>query len=202
MKYCKTCDCHKPRVMFAVRTISPDGLRSQCRGCVSAINLKYYRSKVGLITRMYNNQKCKSSKRGHGQPSYSKKELILWVTENREFTKLFSGWRNSGYQMSSIPSCDRLDDYKPYSLDNLRLITWEENNAKGRYDVICGNNNKKSKGVTQLSLLGLAVNRFYSLAEAMRRTQVDSKGIAKVCNGTAHTAGGFKWVFSNNKTKE
>jgi len=66
-------------------------------------------------------------KRGHLNPTYSLNELRDWLFSQDEFHKIYDEWVESGYDRWKRPSCDRLDDYKPYSLDNMRIVSWRDN---------------------------------------------------------------------------
>jgi hypothetical protein len=46
------------------------------------------------------------------------------------FQDLFDAWVASGYAKKMVPSLDRIDPTKTYSLDNVRLVTWYENYCK------------------------------------------------------------------------
>jgi hypothetical protein len=46
----------------------------------------------------------------------------------KNFKVLYKNWVKSGYEKNFRPSVDRLDSTKGYSFDNIRLVTWKENN--------------------------------------------------------------------------
>ena len=108
---------------------------------------------------------------------------------------LWNNWIESNYDKMTKPSVDRLDDYKGYSLDNIQLMTWEENKAKGSRDRKNGVNNKKSKAVLQYDLQGNLIKEYYSIMQAERETKISNVSISRVCNGKRKTAGGFKWKY-------
>ena len=89
-------------------------------------------------------------------------------------------------------------------LDNLEWNTYSENTRhavknglhkgnpswKGKY----GKDHNKSKEVIQISLIdGFEINRFGSIKEAERKTNISSQSISNVCLGKRNKAGGFKW---------
>ena len=127
-------------------------------------------------------------------PTYSKSELFDWVIYQSEFESLYSDWKGSGFLKGKKPSVDRLDDYKGYSFDNIRLTTWEDNNNRSHRDMINGVNNKLSKSIKQLTLDGNVVNQYYSLMNAHRETGVDFRNISRAAlsNGVS---GGYKWAY-------
>jgi len=110
----------------------------------------YNRTRRGLISRFYNHQLERCRTRGHTAPTYSKDELGFWVNSQENFEDLFCSWENSGYLKSLKPSIDRLDDYKSYTLENIQLVTWEQNNKKkGREDTKSGKLHKATISIEQ-----------------------------------------------------
>jgi hypothetical protein len=101
-------------------------------------------------------------------------------------------WVESGYNTKFVPSIDRLDDYKPYTFDNIQLTTWVYNDNKHKSDRKLGVNNKINQGVIQYQL-GEIINQFHSLMEAERQTGICHSNISKCINGKAGTAGGYSW---------
>ncbi len=91
---------------------------------------RYRRTKKGMLTAMFIQQKQSSKKRNHTPPTYTKQDLIDWVTQDWLFLLLFDNWVNCGYITKMRPSIDRIDDSKSYSFDNIQITTWYENNQK------------------------------------------------------------------------
>ena len=162
-----------------------------------ANNLRFVRTKKGLSSKIYKGQRGSSKTRGHSPPDYNLQQFREWLFSQPNFDKLYKGWVASGYKSSLIPSADRIDDYKPYTLDNLRLVTWNENKFKSFADRKNGINNKLSKAVLQYDKNGGFIKEFYSISEASRIINISSGSVSRVCSGKRKIAGGFKW-----KTKE
>lgn len=80
----------------------------------------------GVIRVLYKTQKRHQKLRGHGDMPYTKNELKIWLEDNG-FKESFEFWKKSGYINELKPSIDRLDDFKGYDFDNIRLVTWKEN---------------------------------------------------------------------------
>lgn len=112
------------------------------------------------------------------------------------FDALYLNWINSGYDKWKKPSCDRIDDYKGYSFDNIRLVTWQDNKDKTHEDMKNGINNKQSQSVLQFNLNGEYISKYHSQCNAERITGASQSGISACCNGLNETAGGFKWSYS------
>ena len=88
---------------------------------------EYRRTKHGLVVKIYGDQLSSSRKRGHDKPKYNLKQLKKWIFNQENFDKLYNDWVASNYNKELTPSCDRLDNYKGYSLYNIRLVTWRDN---------------------------------------------------------------------------
>lgn len=170
---------------------------------------EYRQSKRGVVNDIYNNQKSNSKSRGDIPPSYDFKELLDYTLKNDLFHVLYEQYKSSGFKKDLKPSYDRPDDYKGYSFDNIQLMTWEENNAKGRSDIKEGKNNKRNKTVLQLDLNGDLIKEWYSTAQVERELNINHRHISEVCNKklrkgqsgkyfVAKTAGGFKWAYKED----
>lgn len=157
---------------------------------------KYYQTKKGISARIYNRQKNSSIERGHPLPSYNLQELRGWLYEQKSFSLLFENWALSGFNRNLTPSCDRIDDYKPYSIDNLTIVTWIENNNRAHLDRVSGVNNKASHAVIQMTKCGMFIARFYSTEQAGRDTKAISSHIRSCCKGARQHAGGFRWMYA------
>jgi hypothetical protein len=144
-------------------------------------NKKYFRTKKGLVSKIYSAQKYNSKLRKHHQPNYTKEELEEWVFKQPYFDYLFKCWVESGYKKALVPSCDRLDDYKGYTFDNMRLTTWAGNRKQLSLDIINGKNNKRSRAVYQFDNNNVFIKEYYSIANACRETEELSTNIIRSC---------------------
>lgn len=131
-KECNECLCTLHIDCFYVYSKGYLGRRSICKKCKYIKDVARSRTVKGLVHRIYGNQVKSSKRRGHQNPTYTKSELYVWVKNNKEFTKLYSNWVESKYDVNFIPSVDRIDDLIGYNINNIQLTTWEINNAKGR----------------------------------------------------------------------
>ena len=196
------------------RTIRKDSfkrlLTTCCKSCTikrrptlpteeKVTNQDIYRTKEGRIKNLYYSQSRRCKDKGWEQPEYTSEELINWVMHQKEYHELHDKWVKSNYSKEFSPSIDRIDDYKTYSLSNIQLMSWKENNAKGNHSQKNGLNNKSSIAVDQLDLDGNFIKRHFSMKEAQRDTGVFSTNISKVCDDSIpiYTAGGYKWRLSH-----
>lgn len=201
------CDSFKVLETTCCRTCT--NLRRPTKPEEELFNWKeFYHSKEGKLAHMYQQHKQRSSKKGWPQPTYTQEELFAWGMALPHYHSLFNTWVSSGYARELSPSIDRLDDYLPYSLDNIRMVAWEENNHKGSYWQVIGKNTKNCLAVDQLTLDGQFIQRFHSCMAASRALNIDDSKIGIVCRGlpikkgnrysTPQTAGGYRWRFSTH----
>ena len=190
LRRCTTCDEKKSLSEYSRNRIGSHGLYWQCKDC----GLLYHRTIGGLIRRIYLGQRDSCKRRKHPTPGYTKQELSVWLHENG-LEALYEDWVASGYKKDKIPSVDRLDSLKPYTFDNLELVTWEENNRRAKEDQRngVGSNGRVCKSVYQYSLKGEYLNEYVSRAEAARDIGTDGSSISAVMTGKMKSAGGFLW---------
>ncbi len=157
---------------------------------------KYRKTKKSVSTSTYHQQLASSKKRGHAPPDYNLKEFRMWLYSQPNFNELYDNWVLSNYDKWSKPSPDRLDDDKPYTLDNLQIMTWLENKLKGEADRRNGINNKLSKSVVQMNKNGEFICEYHSIANASRETGINRSHISECCRGMFKLIGGFKWKYA------
>lgn len=181
---------------------------SYCFSCERKYNKEYRQSINGLIYKMYSSQTKRSKDRNNPPPEYTKNEFKDWILGQYHFELLYDNWVTSGHKKDLTPSCDRLNDNKPYTFDNIRLVTWEINNKKGNYDRKHGVNNKVSKKVVGIHIKTNKIIEFHSIREAERQTGIQSSHISKCClnkkyrsaNGKYYprkSAGNYKWKYKD-----
>ena len=153
------------------------------------------RSKKGLIRLMFNNQRWNCIKRGDSPPKYTRKELEEWMFSQEEYHKLYNEWVLSEYDRYLIPSIDRINDYKTFSFENIKISTWGQNKKRGCKDRREGRNNKTNKAVVMLTKNNEFIREFHSLHQAERETKIFYQNISAACSGITKTAGGYKWDF-------
>ena len=146
------------------------------------------------IRDIYHNQLKTSQRRGHLPPSYTVNDLKQWCLAQPLYHQLHSTWVSSGFLRSLTPSIDRLDDYKPYALNNIQLMTAGENLQKSFRDTSSGILNKRSTAVVQKTLDGVFVAEYPSMNLAGRSVgAVNGSMISAVCNGIRCSAHGYRW---------
>ena len=172
MKTCKDCLIEKEKSEFYKDKKMKDGYSSECKEC-KKIKVKanpnrhmYDKTEKGVIKRIYADQRTSSVKRNHPMPSYTKDELREWLYSNR-FKELYDTWVKLGYSKGDKPSVDRLNSLLPYTIDNIKLDTWNENMNHQLQDIRNGVANNSSKPLIQY-LDRVEVARYISVSQAKR----------------------------------
>jgi len=88
---------------------------------------KYRKSLKGMTASIYHGQVRSSKIRGHVPPNYTLSEFRVWCFMQPNFNELYINWIESDCKRILKPSADRSENDKPYTFDNLRLVTFSEN---------------------------------------------------------------------------
>ena len=189
-KVCTRCNKRQPLTQFNKSSKYKSGIMPTCRDC----RKEYYRHPKGLSYTLHYRQIQSSKIRSYGPPAYSKDELYEWLQEHPDFMRIYKRWVRSGYKRKMAVSIDRLDDYKGYSFDNIRLTTWSDNKKKADRDSKLGINNKRSCKVSAYDKkTGAYKGTWYSQSEAARQLGLDQPSISACILGKIKTSGGYIW---------
>lgn len=126
-KYCPKCEKEVPLEGFLKGKKGRFGKYYLCKNCVDnqpKTSSKYFAHKL------YYDQRGSSKGRGHPMPDYTREEFVDWLLNQEVFHDLYKKWQESGFVRDKLPSGDRIDDNKPYTFDNLQIVTWEVNRRK------------------------------------------------------------------------
>lgn len=200
-KVCSKCNNECKLSNFYKHNGGKHGVDSICKKCSNEICLKYQRSKRGIISRIYSNQRRGTRVAGYNEIPYTSQELYEFAIGLDNFDQLYNNWVMSGYDSEIAPSFDRINDYKGYSFENIKLVRWHENRSRAHSDAIMGINRKACRAVFQCDLDGNIINEFFSLHEAERVTGISIGHICNVCKGDRNHAGGFIWKYKYDKFK-
>ena len=196
LKKCCRCGEYKDLSKFYARKRSSDRMTYHCILCSNKESKTRSRTKTGIIGKIYRQQVASSKKRGHKKPSYSKIELKMWAFKQEVFSILYKQWVDSDYDKRKTPSFDRLKNNLPYSLENINIVTWTENNRNSHRDIRLGLILTMHRKVEQLDTNGKVISEYFSIAEASRNVlRANRNHISSVCNGKRNTTGGFVWRY-------
>ncbi len=180
-KICTRCKKKKKLKEYGKNKRASDGLHYQCKICRYEVTTEYKKTKKGLITVIYNNQCSHSKTRGHNPPTYSKKELQEWLYCQEQFHILYDNWKILDYQKDYVPSIDRLKDDIGYTMSNIQLLSWSENNKKALDQYRDKSNEDSLRPVLMLDERGLLKKRFRTILEASEITGVSTPTIRRWC---------------------
>lgn len=180
MKTCADCGETKEFSQFVPKASCADGYEIRCRNCRV---LRYNKADpVKMFKKSYLSQISHSAERGHPPPSYSLNQLYDWVDAQPNAHSLWDAYVNSGYSKDLKPSIDHIDDLKPYTLDNIQLMTWKDNRDKGaasKKQGIIG----RHRPVVAYHLDGRLYKEFISTSDAAGHVSGKSWGIITVADG-------------------
>lgn len=201
LKTCSKCGEAKELTHYHKYPKGVYGVRAECKDCITARR----HSKGGTVKQMYLRQKASSKQRGYALPNYTEQDLKQWLFAQPLFHEMYASWVASNYEKGLKPSVDRLDDYAPYTLDSIQLVTFQTNRDNYEQHRKEGKSTKGlMKAVDKLNLDGEMIERYHSISAASRANNNLHIGtIQSVCSGKTKTCGGFKWRYSlepnNNK---
>ncbi len=196
-RICTLCGIEKEISKYSTRSDNERKRRTMCNDCSTIKTRDRSRTKKGVVRTIYNTQKQNSAIRGHSLPTYTEKDLRLWLYAQPEFHRLYDNWKRLDYQKDYKPSVDRKNDYVGYTMDNIQLMTWIENRDKAHRDMINGINTKSSKAVLQYDKEHNLIAEYFSMHEAERQTDCNIGGICNCCKGVFKTSGGFIWKYKD-----
>ncbi len=174
-KICTKCEKNQPLTEYY--KTAKGGLSAQCKTCtklrvkknLEKVGNGYDFSEKGVIRVLYKTQKSHQKLRGHGTLPYTKAEFSNWVYENG-YKSLYDKWVEVGNLSSRKPSVDRLNDYRGYSFDNMRLVTWIDNREHQWQDIRSGQSTSGERCVSlcKLDNNGNVLEEYVSYAEVKR----------------------------------
>ena len=208
-KKCYRCDETKSLIEFYKHSGMSDGHLGICIKCHQKNSSLYVKTKKGLIFQIYSHQKSRSKKRSHIPPNYTKLELLNSAINSNVFIDLYNKWVASDYDKNLTPSFDRNIDSKPYSFDNCKWMTWDDNNQKARESQRKGElkTTTPHKAVIGVNIKSSNIVEYISISQASRELNIAAPNISSCCLNKKKvrkvgkkaypvaSAGGYKWMF-------
>ena len=141
----------------------------------------------GVIGKIYMTQKERQLKRFKCELDYTVHDLRSWLINDWLFNLLLDNWNNCGCITSMKPSLDRFKHKMPYALNNLKVMTWADNNFKGRYE------NRPKMAILHIDDDGNTIKEYESQLSAAKELGISQGSIGSCCSGRYSTAGGMKF---------
>lgn len=180
MKVCKKCSESKCLQDFYAIRGNKDGLSGKCKDCTKKdvrnnskkVGNAYDFSYKGVIRVLYKTMKRHQKLRPHKEDTlpFTKDEFKIWLGDN-DFKNKYSLWVEGGYRKNDKPSVDRLDDYKGYSFDNMRLVTWKDNHEHQVRDILEGESTsgERCKPLGKFNKEGELLSTYVSYQDVLRK---------------------------------
>ena len=143
-KFCTKCKTDLPITEYHKDKHKNDGLNAWCKNCKREERFAASRQPVNYLKRRWDNMGKDDRKRR--QITYEEL-LLLWkdfILDNEDrglhpFACAYTGEpmtfiQGEGHIMTNL-SCDRIDNSKPYTKDNITFCTFRFNNTKGEMDI-------------------------------------------------------------------
>lgn len=134
MKVCTKCKVEQPLDCFSKHKLGKDGLRPQCKKCTSSATQSYY-SKTSSKSRFRARHLIKKAKHRNPENFNLSVEFIEQKIEfgHCEVTGLPFVMEATETKIPHpfTPSLDRIDSSKHYTEDNVQVVCWIYNRAKG-----------------------------------------------------------------------
>ena len=139
---------------------------------------QYHQTPIGRAYYLVNGYKREDKKHGRGECTLTPQ----WIIDNI-FTKKCAHCDKSGWQ---IIGCNRLDNSRPHTEDNVEPCCWEHNTELNGVEL--------SKQVYQYTLAGELVKVWHSTMEC-GRNGYNQGTVAACCRGELNKYKGFQWKY-------
>ena len=140
---------------------------------------EYFKTPMGRAQKLVQTYKRNDKKHGRGECTLTAK----WIVENI-FTKKCAHCNKEGWQ---VIGCNRLDNSKPHTPDNVEPCCFEHNNELNYIE--------RSKQVYQYTKEGELVKVWNSVNEC-GRNGYHKGAVWSCCNGRVKTHKGFIWSYN------
>lgn len=129
---------------------------------------KHRRESKGIIwwiNRTYGQIRKRSKEITGNLPGYSNQEFRDWIFLNKyrrnRLMKFYRSWIINNFDTKLVPSIDRINDYKGYSFENIRITVWKINNLRGKLSIKTKEGIKRS-GEKSTIRQGIPVDQYTS----------------------------------------
>lgn len=149
-------------------------------------------SPKGCLAASYDRQKTRGYQFEHLSPTYTRHEFYQRFLNDETYLRLYTEWKESGYQKRLRPSVDRIDPRKGYSMDNIQMVTYELNRRKGFTE-------NATTAVEVYDLEGNKLAEYESMTEASKATGCRLGNIHHICTGKRKSIHGLVFKYRGDK---
>lgn len=156
---------------------------------IKKYNNYYTKTIKGLCKKIYHHQLRNCKTRGHSLPTYTSLDLEDLFKEEKSLL-VYKEWVSSGYNPELIPSVDRLNNSKSYTLDNIEIVSWKTNKERA-YEAVRNKTlhnptllNGGHKEVSCFTKEGIFIATYQSVSEAARVHKCQHQQISRACSTT------------------
>jgi len=113
-----------------IRVVDPRRKKTDQISKTKEYAFDYRRSPEAKLVYMYNGmrQRVRANKRYKGLEILTREAFEDWMKEkDATYQEMYKKWKESGFIRDLSPTVDRIDSYKGYTTDNMRLLTWRDN---------------------------------------------------------------------------
>lgn len=99
--------------------------------------VKYFKTEKGRLTKMYNKMRERflNDEKPHINSLCSKEEFLNFAySDSSNYLYLYENWVKSNFNSKLVPSIDRIDCSKGYSIDNIQFLTRSDNSKKSNVE--------------------------------------------------------------------
>lgn len=106
----------------------------ECKFCARERSKRWKQSLRGRLHQCYHDLVKRSKLRVWPMPNFDIDRFTEHFANDESYVSLWKEWEGSGFKHALSPSVDRINPTIPYVWDNIRMITWSENHAKGMHE--------------------------------------------------------------------
>lgn len=191
------CYCQKCDTIMDLSKFSPNN-RMHCVKCKSVYQTKFYHTIKGIKSQLYESVKSMNKQRGHSKFECEFLIFSNFLDENN-INVLFDNWKSSGFKKSFVPSLKRIDGNKGYSMNNMVLMTYDENYNSSRIDLINGKGKIGESMTIPICSIDTKGNTRYhsSIRKAATYANVSNSTVTSAVKSRNLTKLGFKFQFAD-----
>lgn len=139
------------------------------------------------LRHQYTGQRRRSKKRGHPYPTYTAKEFADKYYNNPTYLQMYAEYEKQNFELSYCPTIDRKDTTKPYTFDNIQIMTHQENSVK----------DNKKKAIIETDIFGKEIESFDCAITICRRDNINHGNLTAVLKGKRLTINGRYFSYKN-----